>query len=252
MDIDKANIDNLVRLWGKYGAKKICEWPIVHANTHWPHRCWFALNTLSPENKLPIESNSNTAWLINMPESGIFSVLPMEDVNRQKVIEKLFIKNNYQCCFQQTAMYMPLDEVVENDTVSHDGFEMIVVNDINQINQWVDIGNEAFGYKIDPTVIEPLINDKDIRLFLGYLNAQPVASALLFKTDEVIGIHQVGVRHDCQNKGIGRSLIQSLIPVCTSWQAKHIVLQASEIGQSLYKRLGFKEQFIINYYQKES
>ncbi|GAA3526476.1 hypothetical protein GCM10022394_01980 [Zobellella aerophila] len=77
-----------------------------------------------------------------------------------------------------------------------------------------------------------------------------MATALLNKTGEVIGVHQVGVPPEHRGKGIANGLMQRLIAACQDWGDRHITLQASGAGEDLYRRQGFEPRFRIKSYRR--
>ncbi|GAA6133942.1 hypothetical protein NBRC116188_07310 [Oceaniserpentilla sp. 4NH20-0058] len=257
MHIDEANLVNLTGLWKKYGSKSIAgnESSKGHINKHWPHRCWFDINK-NDASFMMSGHFSNTTWLDNIPES---TVLPVWFVGSEKerrgtgiiepqLIEKLLLEKKWSCTFEQTAMYLELKGTAVCSDLARPGFQVLPVHSPENIKEWVDIGSEAFAYAIDPFVIENLINDRDIQMYLGWQDGQAVAAALLYKTHDIIGIHQVGVKQAFQGQGIARCFMLHIIEACKQWQAKYLVLQASQLGQPLYESLGFTEQFIIKNY----
>ena len=260
MHIDQANLHNLKSLWQKYGSQALnikqetseTHEPDKYVNTHWPHRCW----SNSPS------QSQDLSWLKELPDTSIFPVLPMQSDEKCKVhasvelslIQKQLEKNNWYCMLEQTAMclsldngsYAPKSELVER----HAAFTIKKVQTPQDITLWLDIVNQAFGYSIHRIVIEKLINDQDMQILMAYHDDQAIASAILYKTHDVIGIHQVGVKRDFQGKGFARIFMSEIINASLLWQGKHIVLQASKAGKSLYESLGFTSQFLIKSYQK--
>jgi len=263
MHIHEANLTNLTGLWKKYGSQHIkgSTLPLLHANTHWPHRCWFDWGTLSGEGiRQTIQGHAdNNTLLDNVPESAVVPVWPIissagddghATLFEQQLIEKQLIKKKWVCGFEQMAMYLELQEGAAYSPSDPTGFQVNPVRTSEDVAQWVDIGSEAFAYNIDRSVIEQLINDKDIQILLGFQNGQAVASALLYKTGDIIGLHQVGVKQAFQGQGIARCFMQDIREACALWQGKYIVLQASQAGQPLYDSLGFRAQFTIKNYQR--
>jgi len=263
MHINKANINNLTGLWKKYGAQQIGNnrLPLLHINTKWPNRCWFDWTALSNETvrKTLQEYANNSTLFEDMSESTVVPIWSImsrlneetpEDQLAQQFIENLLIEKNWGCKFEQTTMSLKLQNKAVCSSSARTGFEVRVVSKSKEVGEWVDIGSEAFAYNIDHSVIEQLINDKDIQILLGIQNGLAVACALLYKTGDVIGLHQVGVKQAFQGKGIARCFMREIFSACTLWQGKYVVLQASSAGQPLYFSLGFKELFYIRNYQK--
>ncbi len=260
MHIDQANLHNLKSLWTKYGSQALnikLETAETNAsdkyvNTHWPHRCW---------SNSPLQSQ-DMAWLKELPETSIFPLLPMHSDEKSKVhasvelslIQKELTNNNWHCMLEQTAMFLSLDNgfyaPLSERSEQHAGFTIKKVQTPQDITLWLDIVNQAFGYSIHRIVIEKLIYDQDMQILMAYQDDQAIASAILYKTDDVIGIHQVGVKKGFQGKGFARVFMNKIINASLLWQGKHIVLQASKAGKPLYESLGFTSQFLIKSYQK--
>lgn len=243
MGIDEANLMNLMSLWKKYGARLINQnkFPALYSNIGWPHRCWFTLG----EDHLIADHADDFSWLAALPEPVIIPVWPTTSRLEKKLREEQWV-----CVFNQLAMYLPLDARTTHLPPKRPGFQVMPVRSPEDVKRWVDIGSEAFAYPIDHKVIAYVLDDLDIRLLIGWQDEQAVASALLYKTGNILGVHQFAVKPDFQGQGIARSFMQALIAMSASWRGKYVVLQASQAGQPLYESLGFAEQFVINNYQK--
>ncbi|VAW52743.1 hypothetical protein MNBD_GAMMA05-536 [hydrothermal vent metagenome] len=260
MHIAEANLTNLTSLWEKYGSLTINRnvLPLLRANTHWPHRCWLDWRTDDIASYAMSDHSSVAAWLKDVPESVVLSIWPIKNDNKNgdtvpfehQLIEKQLLEKKWKCAFEQLAMYIELQEETTCLPVTRKDFQVVLASTSEDVKKWVDIGSEAFGYSIDLPVVENLINDKSMRILLGYQGEQAVASALLYKTGKVIGLHQVGVKQAFQGQGIAKYFMQEIISTCVLWQGEHIVLQASQAGQPLYDSLGFKAQFTIKNYQR--
>jgi len=267
MDTNQANLSNLVGLWHKYGALRITAGgaPDMFSNSSWPHRCWLDLAT--PNNIVNTPSDVSFA-AIEKPSIApsvapivvpIFPVLTdTTAVKYNTKLEQWLITNGWQCQFEQSAMclnlagdnrqyqnYSPVTTTASRPDLT---IKPVVTND--DVNNWVAIGSEAFGYQIDKAVIQPLVDDSNIELLLVSQSGINVASALLYKTGTIVGIHQIGVAQAAQGQGIARWLMQQLIERASKGQASAVVLQASMAGKPLYDSLGFKSQFVIKNYQK--
>jgi hypothetical protein len=89
-----------------------------------------------------------------------------------------------------------------------------------------------------PILLAP---NSPLRLYLGYLGEEAVATAELTVCDGAVGLYNIStlVRH--RRKGFGSAL--TLRPLLDARAAGHAiaVLQASADGQGVYARLGFRE-----------
>ena len=255
MDMDKANLANLTGLWKKYGTRRINEGerPLLYANQQWPHRCWFEWGVDDRDHVMRGHFN-HAAWLDAVPKSAIIALWPVSRGNavsaEGRFIENRLLEQHWVCAFEQLAMCRQLDQEAIGRPLTRPGFQLRPALSFEDIKQWVDIGSTAFGYQIDCAVINNLICDKAIRLLLGWQDDQAVACALLYKTGDIIGLHQVAVKPAFQGRGIARCLMQEIIAASLSWQGTHVVLQASQAGQPLYESLGFTAQFSIKNYQR--
>ena len=260
MIINQANIDNLTHLWKKYGTRTLKlkttqnerQSSLLHINTHWPYRCWFDEPYL----------RQDTLALESLPPSTIYPVWPnfslkqktKQTLAEQHKVERELSSNNWRCILEQTAMFFPLNQQTTAELANYHSastnFSVKKLTTVTELALWLNIASKAFGYAIEQLVFEKLMAEQDSQILLAYDNNVPVATALLFKTDNIIGIHQVAVHPNMQGKGYARMLMKALINKSYEWQGSHIVLQASAAGKPLYDSLGFKNQFLIKSYQK--
>ena len=88
----------------------------------------------------------------------------------------------------------------------------------------------------------PLLLEEDcpMRLFVGYLDGYPVAASELFVGGGAAGIYSVATRTPFRRRGIGTTLTWTALDEVRRLGIATAVLQASELGQSVYARLGFR------------
>jgi ribosomal protein S18 acetylase RimI-like enzyme len=264
MNIDEANLNNLTGLWRKYGFD-VLQGEIGSAmliNPSWPYRCWYQSPLFVVDRRdHSLQTLDDDTLLDGIPQSAIIPVwsllgsrptnlLPFQE--EHAVLEKVLIAQKWTSHFEQTAMFLELQRETANAPSVNAEFSMRVVSSYEELALWIDVCEDAFGYDIDSLVLEPLIGDKEIQIILGDLNGQAAAAALLYKTGNTIGIHQVGVRKAFQGKGIASCLMNEILALCVQWGGENAVLQASEAGVSLYRRLGFNSRFIIKNYRRRS
>ncbi len=253
MHIDSANINNLTQLWQRYGARSLYEDDQLqlHKNISWPNRIWADMSR-------PVSGRSLEQTAKNAPDSAVFSLWPAMTKDGsaapQVTVDALVRQSrDWQPAVQHTAMALQLDKqlLVNTQTVARYPIHIKCLSGDTDIAAWVAIGSKAFGYSIDTNVIVPLLACEDTQILIAYNeDSQPVATGLLFKTHDVVGIHQIGVPADHRGKGYAIQMMRFLIQCAKKWQADYVVLQASEAGRLVYQKLGFVDQFLITFLQR--
>jgi len=76
--------------------------------------------------------------------------------------------------------------------------------------------------------------------YLGCMDGEPVATATLFVNAGIAGIHNVGTLPAARRFGLGSTLTLAVLHEARSRGLQRAVLHASEMGQPVYERLGFK------------
>ncbi len=250
-ELNLLNIDNLTRLWKVMGFKEhqITESTTLKMSTDWPHRVWF-------DDQLANQSVSQLTNSTNFLNESLFSsvlkdkTIPVwhAENNYLGSFEKKLISNGFQESFTQLAMVLPLNESI-NLKPTH--AKIYRVNSETAIQAWTQVASKAFNYSIDIGVIKKIATHSDIRLLLAVVNEQPAATAMTYQTEQVLGIHQVGVLKEYRQQGLANELMHFIIKEY-SGQSRWMTLQASELGKGLYKKLGFQQQFLIKNYAVQS
>lgn len=237
-NLESANMENLTSLWKQMGIRAKGQGEPQNASASWPNRHWFDDVGVG---RLP--HSAIEEFVSRLPENAIVPV--WGDKSRgQLQIEQALVAAGFSVSLEQTAMYLDLDSF----TADIAGMELETVVATDKIRIWTDVASEAFGYEIDRSVIERLVENPSVQLLLGYSGGRPAATAMLYKTAEVIGVHLVGVAQEHRGKGIGHSLMLRVIELGRLWQGRYITLQASEAGEGIYRRLGFTPQFCVRSY----
>jgi GNAT superfamily N-acetyltransferase len=84
------------------------------------------------------------------------------------------------------------------------------------------------------------VDDPDIQLLAGYLDEMPVATSVAIRSENVVGIYAVGTAESARRRGIGTAMTWAAIEAGRAWGAKAAVLQASEMGEPVYRAMGFR------------
>jgi ribosomal protein S18 acetylase RimI-like enzyme len=89
------------------------------------------------------------------------------------------------------------------------------------------------GFAIGPRAIQ--------RVYLARLEGRPVATALGFTLDGVVGIYNVATLPAARRRGAGRAATEAAMAEAAAHGATAALLESSAMGRSVYERLGFRE-----------
>lgn len=132
------------------------------------------------------------------------------------------------------------------------GLSIQRVSNAETLKEWCQACANGFGM---PSFVADaffdFLNCVDLSLslpYIGWLNSQPVAVSLVSLAAGVAGIYNVTTIPEARRKGIGA--LMTLMPLRDARAMGYRVgiLQASEMGASVYRRLGFQEYCQIGHY----
>jgi GNAT superfamily N-acetyltransferase len=72
-------------------------------------------------------------------------------------------------------------------------------------------------------------------------DGQPAAAALALLSHGIAGLYWVGTRPDARGHGLGAAVTSAAARWAFDHGARAVILQASEQGESVYRRMGFRE-----------
>ncbi|HEY5118019.1 MAG TPA: GNAT family N-acetyltransferase [Anaerolineales bacterium] len=91
-----------------------------------------------------------------------------------------------------------------------------------------------------------------LEFFLGRYEGRPAASSASFLSDGVAGIYFVATLPEFRRKGLGRSITLAPLRKAREAGARGAILQASALGEPLYRRLGFQRYSTMGQYRLAS
>jgi ribosomal protein S18 acetylase RimI-like enzyme len=128
------------------------------------------------------------------------------------------------------------------------------VGDAGTLKQWVSTlisGFELPNSSSEGGFFDLLIGlgfDLPLRNYVGLLDGEPIATALLFLGAGVAGIYGVATVPKARRQGIGAALTLAPLREARAMGYRIGILHSSEIGLGLYRRLGFQEYCKMSHY----
>ena len=139
------------------------------------------------------------------------------------------------------GMAMRLDAVKEEHPAPDD-LRIERVSDDKGLLEWL-----SFFSIFEFEMFKVLIQLPVVKLYVGRIDGEPVGASMMFLSSGVAGLYQVEVPPEHRRQGIGTAM--TLAPMEDARQAgyKIAVLQASKMGEPVYRRIGFKSHFEYSY-----
>lgn len=114
---------------------------------------------------------------------------------------------------------------------------------------FADVASESFGYPVLKTTISPLLKSQSFKLFLGkHGDAHSSCGMVYLDRNQIAGIHMIGTLSQFRGRGLGKIMTQHLIREAQKNGSQQIYLVASEAGERIYQKMGFKNHGTLQSY----
>ena len=145
--------------------------------------------------------------------------------------------------FEMPEMVM---EARAEESALPDGIELRRLGDAEEAADYWRVAKESYiSVGFPPEVFDHyddhsgLVADNAIAL-LAYRGTEPLAIAMTIVTDGVAGIYWVGTTEGVRGQGLGRAITAAAVNAGFDLGADLTSLQASPMGESIYRRMGFE------------
>jgi GNAT superfamily N-acetyltransferase len=151
--------------------------------------------------------------------------------------------------FQKTAgppmMAVSLDRL-ERPPAEIPGFKIERVGDLDQLALYSQTFLDGYGLPTGwaetyTTFLASLGIHDPLRHYIGFYDGQPVATATIFLAAGVAGIYNVATLPAARGKGYGGAMTSAPLLEARRLGYRAGILQSSEMGFSVYSRLGFRK-----------
>jgi hypothetical protein len=126
------------------------------------------------------------------------------------------------------------------------GLKIIEVNNIRTLKTWVHVVSAGFGIPehVEPVLVKHFQNEikckQPEKFYLGILDGKPVSTSMYFLGEGVVGIYFVATLPEARKKGAAFAVTQYALKAGRALGYRVGILQASKMGEPVYKRMGFK------------
>lgn len=138
-----------------------------------------------------------------------------------------------------------------------EGLEILCIEDPERLRQWIHVASIGFHVAQEfeaawHELFTEAIFEQPFWTYLALLHGQPVATSQLFLSAGVAGIYNVTCLPDARSRGIGRAITQAPLLDARTMGYRVAILQASEKGYPVYRRLGFQDYGKLSVYLWEN
>jgi GNAT superfamily N-acetyltransferase len=144
-----------------------------------------------------------------------------------------------------TEMAVDLDQLTGNPSLPDD-LQITMVDDDAALRKWIRVASSGFGV---PAEAEDIWFDffnyvacgPPFRTYLALLNGTPVGTSQLFTSAGVAGIYNVACMPQMRGRGVGAAVTLAALLEARKLGYRVGILQASQMGYKVYRRLGFQD-----------
>ncbi len=207
---------------------------ILAKNSEWPD-CIFRANFehLKIGNEI-----KNIKYLIKKGKApNGWTVGPL---TKPQNLGELLLKNSFSNFYQQAGMALNLKEL-EQKHFYEDDLLIDVISTEEPLKRWGTIVSSVFKIKIDFELLRFLLGKKEAIFYIGYLKEKAVSTLLLYLSSGVAGLHAVSTLPEFRNKGYGLKISRRALMDASNMNYSVGVLQASSLGEKIYRKLGFNK-----------
>jgi len=111
---------------------------------------------------------------------------------------------------------------------------------LDRIEEWGETCCRAFDKPPEQPAFEAMVRREDCYFYGFEEDGRLIGTTLLYTEDGNAGIHEVGVLPECRRRSVAGRLLRHALTQAKRDGAKIATLQASALGEPLYRALGFK------------
>ncbi len=210
-------------------------------NADWPD-CIFRANFKSLNIKSEINNIGNLIKNGRAPNG--WTVGPL---TRPKDLGIKLEKYGFSNVYHQAGMAVDLKDL-EKKQITQNNLIIQRVESEESLIYWANIVSEVFNLKVDFAHLKFINAQKEAHFYIGIFKEEPISTLLLYLSSGVAGLHAVSTLPKYRNRGFGFAISRSALIEAFKRDYYVGVLQASSLGEKIYRKLGFEKYCdIISY-----
>ncbi len=112
-----------------------------------------------------------------------------------------------------------------------------------------EVASAAFGYPVARATVSALLGDQRLKMYLHIAGGAYAGCGLLFLDSRGhAGLHMIGTHPGFRGQGLGRAMSVKLRSEAMRLHSQKAVLVASQAGERIYTKLGFKAYGTLHTY----
>jgi ribosomal protein S18 acetylase RimI-like enzyme len=147
---------------------------------------------------------------------------------------------------RQPGMAMPIEDL----SPRRSAVDIVPVTDGADLQTFAVVSAEAFGMPLDISrqlASKAALERADMSFLLGSVDGEAVASGILIHSGDVAGVYTIGVLESHRRRGVGEAMTWAVVREGQAEGCRVATLQSSEMGLSVYERMGFET--VVEYCQ---
>lgn len=206
-----------------------------------PGSFWYNRNFIDTDNNTKITSSIQS--IKDQIKNGNPFLISYTKYDDNHYVDKLFAAEGYNLLVDQVGMNFDLEKDFDKEIDNN-----IVLIGSHKIEEWSNVISTAFGKPEDLASFKALSNSGKCKIYAYMDNEKIIGTSLLYTKNGNAGIHEVSVLNEYRGKGIGKKLINRILQDAKRESSKIASLQASALGEPLYKSLGFEKVSLVSTY----
>ncbi len=168
-------------------------------------------------------------------------------LTRPKNLGKTLEKCGFSNVYHQAGMSVELKNIKDRKIEKKD-LKIKEVDNEESLKQWSEVVSQGFGIKVDFDLLKFLFLQEEVHFYLGKFEGKSVSTLMLCLSSGVAGLHAVSTLPEYRSKGFGLTISRTALIDAFQMGYRVGVLQASSLGERIYRKLGFKKYCdIISY-----